>query len=367
MKNLRVCLFPDALRNGGIGRVNLNLAEGFLQQGVAVDFFLNYSDERVAQIPKRARVFFGKGSTKASLSSLVAYLRRERPDVLVTSHTYTTIASLIAKALSGVPTRIVVTVHTTFSQDNLSGKSDSLYVRLSTLLCRWFYPQTKAIVAVSRAVADDTAHFLKLNPARIRVIFNPVVTPSLYTQSIFSAEHPFFQEKTAPVLLAIGRLTAQKDFPTLLRAFAEVRKTLPAKLLILGEGEAREMLETLAKTLNLGSDFSMPGFVANPYPYLKAADVFVSSSAWEGLPTVVIEALALGTPVVATDCPGGTREILQEGDFGELVAVNNPSALAKAVIDTLSSPNNKAKLEERGQDFSLQEATQHYLELLGAL
>lgn len=367
MQQLRICLFPDALRNGGIGRVNLNLAEGFLQHGIAVDFFLNYSDERVAQIPKEARVFFGKGSTKASLGTLITYLRRERPDILITSHTYTTIASLIAKTVAGVPTRIVVTMHTTFSQDDLSGKSKSLYVRLSTLLCRWFYPRANQIIAVSKAVADDTVNFLNLNPQRVHVIFNPVVTPSLYDKSTAKLEHPFFQNRTVPVLLAIGRLTAQKDFPTLLQAFAELRKETPAKLLILGEGEERGDLESLARDLNLGEDLSMPGFVENPYPYLKAADVFVSSSAWEGLPTVVIEALALGTPVVATDCPGGTREILQAGQYGHLVPVKTPSALAKAVTDMLASPVNRVKLKERGQDFSLRTATQHYLELLGVL
>jgi glycosyltransferase involved in cell wall biosynthesis len=364
MPNLHVCLFPDALRNGGIGRVNLNLAEGFLQQGVAVDFFLNYSDDRVTQIPKGARIFWGKGSTKASLSTLIAYLRRERPDVLITSHTYTTIASLIAKALTGVSTRIVVTMHTTFSQDDLSGKSRHVSIRLMTWLCRWFYPRANKIIAVSQAVANDTTSFLKLNPQRVHVVYNPVITPSLYTKSTAEPTHPFFQDKTTPVLLSVGRLTAQKDFPTLLKAFAELKKQTPAKLLILGEGKEREKLESLAKNLQLGNDFSMPGFVDNPYPYLKAADVFVSSSAWEGLPTVVIEALALGTPVVATDCPGGTREILQNGQYGYLVPVENPPALAKAVIDTLASPANRVKLEERGKEFSLQTATKQYLELL---
>jgi glycosyltransferase involved in cell wall biosynthesis len=364
MKQPRVCLFPDALRNGGIGRVNLNLAEGFLQHGIGVDFFLTYADERISQIPKDARVFLGKGSTKASLSTLVSYLRRERPDVIVTSHTYTTIAALIARTLARASTRVVVTIHTTFSQDNLSGKSDNLYIRFTTLLCRWFYPKTDQMIAVSQAVANDTAKFLNLNAKQIQVIFNPVVTASLYDKSTAKVEHPFFQEKTAPVLLAIGRLTPQKDFSTLLESFAILRGQQDAKLLLLGEGEEREKLESLAQDLQLGTDFSMPGFISNPYPYLKAADVFVSSSAWEGLPTVVIEALALGTPVVATDCPGGTREILDDGQFGQLVPIRQPSILAKAVRDTLSSTPNSAMLERRGNDFSLQSAIKQYLEIL---
>jgi glycosyltransferase involved in cell wall biosynthesis len=365
MKQLRVCFFPDSLGTGGIGRVNLNLAQGFLERGVAVDFFLNRQDERVRQIPKGARVFFGKGTTRASLWPLIAYLRTEHPNVFITSHTYITIASSLAKLLAGVRTRIIVTMHTTFSQDDLSGKSKSLYIRLSTFLCRWIYPQADSIVAVSQAVANDAASFLKLDSKRIQVIYNPVVTPSLYAKSNSEPTHPFFRNKTAPILLAVGRLTTQKDFTTLLHAFAELRKTKFAKLIILGEGEERGVLETLAHRLNLGDDFSMPGFVENPYPYLKSADVFVSSSAWEGLPTVIIEALALGTPVVATDCPGGTKEILGNSQYGSLVEMKNPSALAKAVIDTLASPINKGKLEERGRAYSLEASTKQYLELLG--
>lgn len=198
------------------------------------------------------------------------------------------------------------------------------------------------------------------------MIYNPVVTPSLYIKNQGQPQHPFFQDKTAPVLLAIGRLTTQKDFGTLLKAFAEIRKHQEAKLLILGEGEDRAMLETLAKTLNITHDLSMPGFVDNPYPYIQKADVLVSSSAWEGLPTVLIEALALGTPVVATDCPGGSGEILEGGTYGALVEMKNPTALANAVINTLTSPSDPTTLKERGQVFSMEASARQYLELLGA-
>lgn len=362
VKPKRICIFPDRLDNGGVGRYAINLAEALMQQNAQVDLFVTAtSGELFSQRPAGARLFVGGGSTKKSLWPLWRYLRRERPDLLITANGYIDLLSLVVNALGFNPTQQVVTIHTARSADDMAGKT-----RLKNLydgLCRFFYPWSKHVVAVSEAVAKDSRSYFGLK--NVKVIYNPAVTPALYSKSQEQANHPFFTDKTSPVILAIGRLTTQKDFGTLLRAFSEVRRHQDAKLLILGEGEDRNMLEALAKTLGIMPDLSMPGFVDNPYPYIKQADLLVSSSAWEGLPTVLIEALALGTPVVATDCPGGSAEILQGGKYGALVEMKNPTALAQAVINTLNSPPDPSTLKERGQVFSMEASARKYLELLG--
>jgi glycosyltransferase involved in cell wall biosynthesis len=358
----RVCIFPDRIDDGGIDRYALNLAEVLLQQGVAVDLFVTSAEGKLLpQRPKATRLFVGGGSTKRSIVPFYRYLRQEQPDLLISANLYIDIVSIVVKALARVPTRHAVTLHTAFSREDYRGKP--FLKQVYTQLCTWLYPRADYIVAVSNAVAKDSQAYFKLEKP-IRVIYNPVVAPAIYTKSTAQAEHPFFQTKQAPVLLAIGRLSAQKDFSTLLRGFAELRKQHAARVLILGEGEERGLLESLAKDLNLGAELSMPGFVDNPYPYIKNADVLVSTSAWEGLPTVIIEALALGTPVVATDCPGGSSEILEGGKYGQLVAMNNPSALAEAMGTTLQSPPDRDKLIERGRAFSVEAAAQKYLSLI---
>jgi glycosyltransferase involved in cell wall biosynthesis len=357
-----ICIFPDRLDNGGIGRYTINLAEALLAQGAKVDLFVTAPDGGLfSQKPKEARLFVGGGSTKKSVVPFFKYLRKERPDLLITANPYIDIVGVIINRLAGQPSQQAVTIHTARSADDMSGKKR--VKQMYEVLCRLLYPRAHHIVAVSNAVARDTKAYFSLQKP-IRVIYNPVVNPSLYKKSEAIPHHSFYKDKQVPILLAIGRMTTQKDFPTLLKAFAEVRQKLSAKLLILGEGEHRKMLESLAKDLHLGDDLSMPGFVDNPYPYIKQADALISSSTWEGLPTVLIEALALGTAVVATDCPGGSSEILEGGKYGRLVQMKNPSALATAMLAALGEVPDKSRLMERGQAFSLEASALGYLRLL---
>ena len=243
MNPRHICIFPDRLDNGGVGRYAINLAESLIEQGAKVDLFVTATTgELFPQRPKQARLFVGGGSTKKSIWALFQYLRREKPELLITANGYIDILSIVINKLALSPTQQVVTIHTARSADDMAGKQ-----RLKSIydgLCSWLYPFSKHVVAVSEAVAKDSRDYFKLN--NVKVIYNPVVTPSLYTKSTGQPQHPFFQNKTAPVLLAIGRLTAQKDFATLLKAFAEIRQHLQANLLILGEGEDRAKLEALS-------------------------------------------------------------------------------------------------------------------------
>jgi glycosyltransferase involved in cell wall biosynthesis len=234
-------------------------------------------------------------------------------------------------------------------------------------MMRRLYPKADRIVAVSQGVANDLISLLNLPHEKVTVIYNPIVTPELFEQAKQPVSCSWFEQNRLPVILAVGRLTKAKDYPTLFRAFSLVRQIRPAKLLILGEGEERANLERLAIELGIQNDVSMPGFVDNPFAFMAKASVFVLSSAWEGLPTVLIEALACGCPVVATDCRSGPREILDNGRYGHLVPVGDHEALAKAILETLDNPDFPADRQTRLQrtmEFSVDAAVDKYLKVL---
>jgi len=331
----RLAIFVPAMLGGGAERAMLNLARGIAERGYAMDLVLAQAEgPYLAEVPESVRVVDLKASrVLTSLPFLVRYLRCERPQALLSALGHANIIALWARRLASVPTRVVVSQRITLSrsaQHALSRRG-----RLMPQLIRRFYPWADGIVAVSKGVGDDLARVAGLPRERIQVIYNPVVTPELQEKAQASLEHPWFKPGEPPVLLAAGRLTAQKDFSMLIQAFAQVRQARPARLLILGEGEERPVLEALVRQLGLEQDVSLPGFVENPYPYMAQASLFILSSRWEGLPAVLIEALYCGVPLISTDCPSGPREILADGQYGQLVPVGDATALARAIETSL--------------------------------
>ena len=298
---------------GGAERVMLNLAAGLAGEGLEVDLVLaSACGELLARVPQTVRVVdLGARRVLTSLPPLVRYLARARPHAMVSAMNHANLVAILARRLARVPLRLVVAEHNTLSRS--TRHAGSLRDRAMPLLSRWFYPRADAIVAVSQGVADDLARVAGLAAERIHVVYNPVVTPELAAQAAAPVEHPWFAPGEPPVILAVGRLTRQKDYPTLLQALVEVRRERPARLLVLGEGEERAPIEAMVRTMNLAGAVLLPGIDPNPYRYMARAAVFAMSSAWEGLPTVLIEALAAGATVVATDCPSGPREILAGG------------------------------------------------------
>ncbi len=218
-------------------------------------------------------------------------------------------------------------------------------------------------MAVSRGAADDLARTLGIPRERVEVVYNPVITPAILARAKMALDHPWFAPGQPPVIIGVGRLTRQKDFPTLIRAFAEVRRQRSARLIILGEGEERAALEALIAELGVGDDVSLPGFHENAMAYMARAALFVLSSAWEGLPTVLIEALAAGTRVVSTDCPSGPREILQGGRLGALVPVGDSGALARAMTDALDRASETVPFDAL-TPFTRDAAVDNYLRLI---
>jgi glycosyltransferase involved in cell wall biosynthesis len=274
---------------------------------------------------------------------------------------HSNIIALWAQKFAMGRVRVVVSVHTTLS---MGAKHSNVRGRLLPFIARWCYGWADGVVAVSQGVADDLSFTIGLPRERIRVIYNPVVVPELFELATEPVESPWLRAGEPPVVLSVGRLTAAKDYPTLLRAFSQVIKARQMRLVILGEGEERGGLEVMVRDLGLEDVVSLPGFAKNPYAYMSKAAVCVLSSAWEGFGNVLVEAMAVGTPVVATDCPNGPAEILENGKYGRLVPVGDAEALAEGILATLDGTTNSEVLQYRAKEFSYDDIANQYLEIL---
>ena len=361
----KIAMFVSFSGMGGVERMILNLCEGLLQLGCQVDLLpvksqsVHLSDHFSASLSVRNLT---ANHTLTSLPALVHYLKTERPDALLAAKDRANQIAIIARKFAGVPTRVVVRMGTTVSAA-LVGKNP-LRKMAWYLPMRLLYRKADAIIAVSQGVAQDMARITGLGQASIKVVQNPVISDHIFERAREPVSHAWLTEQKVPVIMGIGRLTRQKDFPTLIRAFARVRASLACRLVILGEGNDRKNLEDLARQLSVEAYVDMPGFVKNPYAYLARAGLFVLSSAWEGSPNVLTEALALGVPSVATDCPSGPREILRNGAIGKLVPVGDPRNLADAMRETLTSPPDNARLKNAVRDYTVESSSRRYLEIL---
>jgi len=365
LRQFHIALFLPNLGGGGAERVFTNLANAFVEKGMVVDFVLGKAEgPNLSQIDRRINVVdLGTNTVYGWLRPMKSYLKERHPELVLSALHHANLTALCANMLSGTKTRIIVSVHGTMSHD--IGKSKKRLAKAIPLLVKAFYPKADKIICVSSGVAQELINKYHLPKSKVQVIYNPVVTEDMFKKAEEPIDHPWFQPGQPPVILGVGRLTAAKDFETLIKAFALVRKKTEARLLILGEGPERVKLEQLVKQLGLQNDVCMPGFVDNPYKYMKHSSVFVLSSRWEGLPTVLIEALALGLPVVSTDCPSGPAEILEGGKWGRLVPVRNHEALANAILEALNDERGKGA--ERAKEFSLDRIVDQYVALIKEL
>ena len=342
--------------------MTLNLAEGLLERGVKVDLILVQADGPLtSEIPAGCRVFdLDAGHASRSLFKLAIYLKNEKPGVLVSSQTHLNVVAVLARLLQGRKIRLILREHVTI--ESVAQNALRLPDKVLPMLASLFYRLADKIILVSKDTAEHFQKATNLPENKIKVIYNPVVSRKMIEQSHTPPGHDWFDRPNSTLLLSAGRLTAQKDFATLLRAFSLVRTSLPSvKLIILGEGEERSKLEQLSRELKIEKDVQLPGYVLNPFTYMAHADLFVLSSRWEGFANVLVEAMACGTPVVSTDCPSGPAEILQNGKYGELVPVNNPSALAEAIKVELASPHDRRLLIQRANEFSVENSLTQYI------
>lgn len=363
-ENPKIAVFVSFSGTGGVEKMVVNLTKGLVDLGAKIQMIpVKMESSHLGNLPPSVRIMkFGSPHTLGCLPALIRYLKSEQPDALLAAKDRANSTAVLARRLADVPTRLVLRMGTTVSA--ALGGRHPFKERIWYFRMRMLYPSADAVVAVSNGVAEDLRKNAGLSPSLLRVIPNPVITPELISKSQEPCDHPWFQEGAAPVILGVGRLTRQKDFSTLLRAFALVRKNRPCRLMILGEGQDRASLESLTADLGIRDDVTMPGFVKNPYAYMSKSALFVLSSRWEGSPNVLTEALALGTPVVSTDCPSGPEEILDHGRFGPLVPMGDPDAMAHAILTTLDAPLEKSLLKSAVEEYTVKESSRRYLETL---
>jgi glycosyltransferase involved in cell wall biosynthesis len=351
---------------GGVERMILNLINAIAESGRKIDLLLIKTDSSHLKDlhPAVNRVDLGSGHTLTSLLPLSRYLKRVRPPCLLAAKDRAGRVAVMARALAGTAeTRLGLRLGTNLTAAFAHKSAWRMWLR--RLPIRLLYPRIEAIIAVSEGVRQDTLALSGVAPERVHVVRNPVITPRLTQAARVEPPHAWLTDETIPVLLGAGRLTRQKDFPTLIRAFAQLRQSRPCRLIILGEGRLRGELQALASELGVAQDLALPGFTPNPYVYMRHANLFVLSSRWEGSPNVLTEAMALGTPVVSTDCPSGPNELLEQGRIAPLVPMGDWQRLAEAMAGVLDKPMAPDTLQQAVREYNAETSARRYLEILG--
>jgi glycosyltransferase involved in cell wall biosynthesis len=338
------------------------LANSFADRGYEVDLVLAKAEgPYLKEVADAVRVVDLKSMrVLTSLPGLVRYLRRLRPLALLSALGQANVVAIVAKFLARIPTRLVVSEHANFSMSMKHKKL--LRTGLVGWLMRLTYRRADGVIAVSGGVADDLAAGIALPRSSIDVVYNPVETLSLHELANEEVNDPWFQAGEPPVVLGVGRLESAKGFADLIRAFGRLRNTHHARLMVLGEGSLRLELEGLVRRLGLENEVRLPGFVDNPFSFMRRASVFALSSGWEGFGNALIEAMACGTPVVSTAC-AGPDEILDSGKWGRLVPVGDVDALAAAMAAALDE-NEHPDVASRAGEFSIDRAVEGYLEVM---
>lgn len=360
---MRVALFIPSYGDGGVERDFVNTAYGLSGLGVEVDLVTDSTNHPyLDSLSEFATIITLGGDTRDSSSfrAFTDYLRSRRPHVLMSGKDEAHESALAGRAESGIHVPLIMRPGTIVSAKyRLSRfwRTVNTYRKM-----RKSYPKADLLVAVSQGVAHDTAMITGVDESAIEVIRSPVLTPKLYELAKAPVSHPWLgRNKQYPVLIAIGGLRRQKGFSDLLQAFAQARRSREMRLIIIGQGRLRQHLEIMVKKLNIAGAVDLAGFIENPYPLLAASDLFVLSSYWEGAPTVLTEALALGKKVVSTDCPGSPRETIGDNRYGILVPVADPEAMASAINASLRQPQpSPGKLRVAVEEYTLETSAARY-------
>lgn len=360
---MRVALTVPAL-DGGIGRNLVNLASCWRDMGIEVDLIVDHRcPTEPPDIPAGVTVIESGGSHPvARLPWLVRYLRRRRPAGILTPVARHTVWALRARTCSRVPVAVVANVHNDYRMTLQALRPGKRRSRITAL--RRYYPRCDAIVAVSQGVARSFSQLTGIPESRLSVIPNPIVSPSMTVLSEPSPGHPWFDAPDIPVIIWVGRMEAQKNAVLLIEAFEQLRTATECRLAFVGTGSEQSRLIERARASPYGDAIAFLGHQKNPYSFIRRSSVLALSSNWEGFGNVLVEAMALGIPVVSTDCPSGPAEILESGRWGPLTPPDDAAALAAGIRQCLEQPLAPAVLREAAQRYRSDVVARRYLHLL---
>jgi len=364
----KITFFLPSLEPGGTERNVVNLVNHINKERYAVSLVLGDKEgDFVKEVKADIPIINLKASSSLGLFfALVRYFKNQKPDIFISAFPRINVICIAAKILSGVQTKIVITEHSVFSMLPVIAKTfwRRAFARFfMSILAATLYPKADSIVCVSQGIADDLAKIANVS-GKMKVIYNAIINDEIYQLAKEPTAHPWFSDQKIPVVVAVGRLVACKDYPTLLKAFGRVLKTHPARLIVLGSGPERDKLISIARYMGLSEHTDFVGFKKNPYAYMKKSSVLALSSLQEGFGNVIIEAMACGTPVVSTNCPAGPGEIIEHMKNGILVPVGDETALARAILKILHDPLLMEKFSAEGKAtakyFSVQKSVSEY-------
>lgn len=366
----KIAIYLDYLQGYGADKTLLKIANGLANRGLEIDFVLarkpNLSHLSIHPNIQVFELASGRFNPLKNVLGLTEYLCKHQPNLLFSSIHFNNVVAALALKLANVKTQFIARQANTLELQ-FKGYSFGLG-RILYPLTRLAYQRANLIISPSKGMISDLTGFMKVDEHKIEQIYNPTVTPDIFERAREKTGCDWLDRKTAPVIVAAGRLKPQKDFPTLLNAFAKLKQQVSnAKLVILGEGPQRQELENLAISLGIGEDVRLVGFQANPYAFLAKADVFALSSYYEGLPNILIEALALGKKIVATNCSSGPAEILRYGEYGRLVPVGSSIQLAEALEVTLTEPFSPFGETTPAQNFDRERQVEKYIHVFLSL
>ncbi len=359
-------LFLPNLYGGGAQRVFLRLYLELKKNNANVQLVVAQNRGELLSIVDDndpSLFFLNKTRLISSFFVFVNLIRKRKPDIILSTMDYTNIfvgASILIASYKGM----TVFRESNTMYDHRIAKKISLKRKMLIAAMRFFYKRATHVVANSTDIAKDLEHFGILDSNVVKIIENPVIDNIFKNNLLSPVEHPWLKQKTTPVILSAGRFSKPKNFELLFSAFAIVRKKINCRLILLGDGVLRGRYQDIVQSLSISPFVDMPGFVINPLPYMREATMFVSSSNWEGMPNVLVEALGAGMKIVATDCPGATNELLGQGKYGILVPPNDPQKLADAILKSIPAKCDKKMLANYANRFSVKTIAEKYVKLL---
>ena len=361
---MHLAILIPSFEKGGIERSIIRISKEMIKLGYKIDLLVVQINPDMKDLIDGPRIIYLSRSNLfhffkyllprsiyfnlVSFWGLIRYLKKAEPDYLMTARN--AFLAVFVKFFIKIKTKIVIREPLHIS--SVLNKHSVLNKNLISYFKRVVYKYSDKVIAISEGVSQDLIDNFNLSPNKVKIIYNPSADPEIKNLSNENFEHPWFKQDI-PIIIAIGRLTEQKNFYSLVDSFSLVRKEKESKLIIIGEGRERKKIETLISEKSLEKDVELIGFQKNPWKYLSKSSLFVLSSLWEGFGNVIVESMYLGVPVISTDCPSGPREILDNGNLGYLVPSGDSESLAKKIIEFLNSPEEFIEKSLKAQKQSL--------------